>query len=57
MIYHVSATSFLNQDATLHIKQSKIKLLKKNIEKLDTIYNRVKLSCSVSGSINRIDNV
>lgn len=32
-------------------------LLKKNIEKFGTIYNTVKLSCSISGTINTIDNV
>ena len=32
-----------------------IKLLKKNIEKFGTIYNTVKLSCSVSGEILVID--
>lgn len=32
-------------------------LLKKNIEKFGTIYNTVKLSCSVSGSISMIENV
>lgn len=32
-------------------------LLKKNIEKFGTIYNTVKLSCSVSGTINTIENV
>lgn len=32
-------------------------LLKKNIEKFGTIYNTVKLSCSISGTINTIENV
>ncbi|PKH51820.1 osmotically inducible protein C [Tenacibaculum sp. Bg11-29] len=32
-------------------------LLKKNIEKFGTIYNTVKLSCSISGTINTIKNV
>ena len=32
-------------------------LLKKNIEKFGTIYNTVKLSCTISGTINRIENV
>src|SRR5690554_684380 len=32
-------------------------LLKKNIEKFGTIYNTVKLSCSISGTINTNDNV
>ncbi len=32
-------------------------LLKKNIEKFGTIYNTVKLSCAISGTIGIIDNV
>ncbi|MBD0777464.1 OsmC family protein [Maribacter sp. ANRC-HE7] len=32
-------------------------LLKKNIEKFGTIYNTVKLSCSISGTINTISYV
>lgn len=32
-------------------------LLKKNIEKFGTIYNTVKLSCSISGTINKVENV
>ena len=32
-------------------------LLKKNIEKFGTIYNTVKLSCSISGTISTIENV
>ncbi|MGK0414166.1 MAG: putative OsmC-like protein [Polaribacter sp.] len=32
-------------------------LLKKNIEKFGTIYNTVKLSCSISGTISTIQNV
>lgn len=32
-------------------------LLKKNIEKFGTIYNTVKLSCSITGTINTIENV
>ncbi len=32
-------------------------LLKKNIEKFGTIYNTVKCSCAISGTINTIDNV
>ncbi|TYB74266.1 OsmC family protein [Bizionia myxarmorum] len=31
-------------------------LLKKNIEKFGTIYNTMKLSCSISGTINTVDN-
>lgn len=32
-------------------------LLKKNIEKFGTIFNTVKLSCTISGTINTIANV
>jgi uncharacterized OsmC-like protein len=32
-------------------------LLKKNIEKFGTIYNTVKLACSISGTINTIEDV
>lgn len=32
-------------------------LLKKNIEKFGTIYNTVKLACSISGTITQIDHV
>lgn len=32
-------------------------LLKKNIEKFGTIYNTVKLSCTISGTIKTIENV
>ena len=32
-------------------------LLKKNIEKFGTIYNTVKLSCSISGTISIFENV
>ena len=32
-------------------------LLKRNIEKFGTIYNTIKLSCSISGTINQIDHV
>ncbi len=32
-------------------------LLKKNIEKFGTIYNTMKLSCSISGTINTIENI
>lgn len=34
-----------------------VDLLKKNIEKFGTIYNTVKLSCSISGTITQIDHV
>lgn len=32
-------------------------LLKKNIEKFGTIYNTVKLSCTISGTITKVENV
>ena len=32
-------------------------LLKKNIEKFGTIYNTVKLACTISGSINNVKHV
>lgn len=38
-------------------KKLNLDLLKKNIEKFGTIYNTVKLSCSISGTINIIENV
>ena len=38
-------------------KKLNIDLLKKNIEKFGTIYNTVKLSCTISGAINTIENV
>jgi uncharacterized OsmC-like protein len=34
-----------------------IALLRKNIEKFGTIYNTVKLSCTISGTINKLENV
>ncbi|MCL8008348.1 OsmC family protein [Gelidibacter japonicus] len=37
-------------------KRLNSELLKKNIEKFGTIYNTVKQSCSISGTINTIDN-
>lgn len=38
-------------------KKLNVELLKKNIEKFGTIYNTVKLSCSIIGTINTIENV
>lgn len=38
-------------------KKLNVDLLKKNIEKFGTIYNTVKLSCSISGTINTIEHV
>ncbi|WP_308993875.1 OsmC family protein [Mariniflexile litorale] len=44
---------------TIHSNDKKlnIDLLKKNIEKFGTIYNTVKLSCAISGTISTIENV
>lgn len=36
-------------------KKLNVDLLKKNIEKFGTIYNTMKLSCSISGTINTVD--
>ena len=38
-------------------KKLNTNLLKKNIEKFGTIYNTIKLSCTISGTINTIGNV
>lgn len=38
-------------------KKLNTNLLKKNIEKFGTIYNTIKMSCSISGAINTIENV
>lgn len=38
-------------------KKLNTELLKKNIEKFGTIYNTVKQSCSISGTINTIDTI
>lgn len=50
-----------NIDYTLTIysndKNLNTSLLKKNIEKYGTIYNTVKLSCAISGTIKAIENV
>ena len=44
---------------TIYTNDIKLKtnLLKKNIEKFGTIYNTVNLSCTISGTINTIENV
>ena len=44
---------------TIHSNDKKLKLdlLKKNIENFGTIYNTVKLPCSISDTINTIKNV
>lgn len=40
-----------------HDKKLNTELLKKNIEKFGTIYNTIKLSCAISGTINTIEGV
>jgi len=49
----------INYLLTIHSNDTKLNsaLLKKNIEKFGTIYNTVKLSCSISGVIKRVENV
>lgn len=49
----------ISYSLTIYSKDEKLNLdlLKKNIEKFGTIYNTVKLSCSISGSISTIENV
>lgn len=46
-------------DLTIYTHDNKLNsdLLKKNIEKFGTIYNTVKLSSSISGTIRAIENV
>lgn len=46
-------------DLTIYSNDKKLNtnLLKKNIEKFGTIYNTVKLSCTISGTINTEINV
>ena len=38
-------------------KKLNVVLLKKNIEKFGTIYNTIKLSCAISGTIKTLENV
>jgi uncharacterized OsmC-like protein len=49
----------INYTLSIYSNDKKINtdLLQKNIEKFGTIYNTVKLSCSISGTINAIYNV
>jgi uncharacterized OsmC-like protein len=49
LVYHLTIVS---NDRKLNTD-----LLKRNIEKFGTIYNTVKLSCAISGTINTIKNV
>lgn len=50
---------YIDYKLTIHSNDPKlnIELLKKNIEKFGTIYNTVKLACTISGSIETVDNV
>lgn len=49
----------ISYDLTIYSNDIKLNadLLKKNIEKFGTIYNTVKLSCSISGTISTIEYV
>ena len=49
----------ISYNLTIYSNDKKLNtgLLKKNIEKFGTIYNTVKLSCTISGTINLIENV
>lgn len=49
----------INYNLTIHSNDKRLNtaLLKKNIEKFGTIYNTIKLSCTISGTINTIENV
>lgn len=47
----------INYELTIYSKdeQLNIPLLKKNIEKFGTIYNTVKVACTIIGTINKIE--
>ncbi|WP_298496937.1 OsmC family protein [uncultured Algibacter sp.] len=49
----------INYNLTIYSNDKKLNpvLLKKNIEKFGTIYNTVKLACTITGTINIIENV
>ena len=49
----------IHYDLTIYSYDKKLNtdLLKKNIEKYGTIYNTVKQSCTISGTINTVENV
>lgn len=49
----------INYKLTIYSDDDKLNtvLLKKNIEKFGTIYNTVKQSCTITGTINTIQNV
>ncbi len=46
-------------DLRIYSKDKKLNtaLLQKNIEKHGTIFNTIKLACTISGTINRMENV
>jgi uncharacterized OsmC-like protein len=48
---------FYNLKIYSNDKKLNIDLLKKNIENFGTIYNTIKLSCAISGTINQFENV
>ena len=48
---------FYNLTIYSNDKRLNTELLKKNIEKFGTIFNTVKLSCTISGTIKIIENV
>jgi uncharacterized OsmC-like protein len=49
----------IKYNLTIFSKDKKLNtdLLKKNVEKYGTIYNTVKQSCTISGTINTVENV
>ncbi|EPR70955.1 OsmC family protein [Cyclobacterium qasimii] len=49
----------IEYNLTIYSQDQKLNpaLLRKNLEKFGTIYNTLKLSCSISGTINKRENV
>ena len=49
----------IEYNLTIYSKDQKLNtaLLRKNLEKFGTIYNTLKLSCSISGTVNKSENV
>lgn len=49
----------VNYTLTIHSNDKSLNtsLLKKNLEKFGTIYNTVKLSCSITGTVNTVEDV
>lgn len=49
----------VNYTLTIHSNDKSLNtnLLKKNLEKFGTIYNTVKLSCVISGTVNTVEDV